>query len=157
MGRIRAISLHQPWASYIANGFKTIEIRTWETGFKGNIVICSTKKPKIEGLPCGMALAVVEIYGCRRMLNRDEEAAMCKYKPGLWSWLLRNIRKLEPPFAVSGGQGIFEIDISCENDRLICRCGWTGTVDDQDALGTECGCCPKCGNEDLKFLSELRK
>ena len=155
MEKIRAISLHQPWASYIANGFKTIETRTWETSYKGDIVICSTKNPKIEGLPCGMALCIAEIYGCRRMLNRDEEAAMCIYEPGRWSWLLRNIRKIEPPFAVRGRQGIFEIDISNENDRLICGCGWIGMVDEQDALGTECGCCPKCGNEDLKFLSEL--
>ena len=157
MARIRAISLHQPWASYIANGHKTIKTRKWGTTCSGIFIICSTKKPEIEGFPCGMALAVVELYGCRQMRKEDERAAMDAYRPGRWSWLLRNIRKIEPPFAVSGRQGIFTIEISEENDRLICRCGWTGTVDDQDALGTECGCCPDCGNEDLEFLSELRK
>lgn len=37
---------------------------------------------------------------------------------------------------------------------LVCKCGWRGRVDDQDALGTECGCCPQCGNEDLEFEKE---
>jgi len=39
-------------------------------------------------------------------------------------------------------------------DKLVCKCGWTGTVDEQEALGTECGCCPKCGNEDLIFTDD---
>jgi len=42
-------------------------------------------------------------------------------------------------------------------DILICKCGWWGKFGDQDALGSKCGCCPDCGNEDLKWLSDLRK
>jgi hypothetical protein len=41
-------------------------------------------------------------------------------------------------------------------DLLVCECGWMGGVMDQDALGTECGCCPDCGREDLVFVNELR-
>jgi len=40
------------------------------------------------------------------------------------------------------------------DDLLVCSCGWTGTIDEQDALGTECGCCPDCGNEALHFAGE---
>lgn len=40
------------------------------------------------------------------------------------------------------------------SETLVCQCGWYGTVDEQDALGTKNGCCPKCGNEDLDFLNE---
>jgi len=40
---------------------------------------------------------------------------------------------------------------------LVCKCGWYGAIEDQDALGSECGCCPDCGNEDLKFLIDLWK
>jgi hypothetical protein len=40
---------------------------------------------------------------------------------------------------------------------LLCKCGWYGDVEDQDALGTECGCCPHCGNEDLVLASQAAK
>jgi len=43
------------------------------------------------------------------------------------------------------------------DDILICKCGWLGKVEKQDALGSECGCCPDCGDEDLKWLSDLRE
>jgi len=33
---------------------------------------------------------------------------------------------------------------------FVCKCGWSGTANEQDALGSVCGCCPNCGNEDLK-------
>lgn len=35
----RAISVHQPWASLIAGGFKTLETRTWIPPFIGEIAI----------------------------------------------------------------------------------------------------------------------
>jgi len=119
MRKIRAISLHQPWAAYIAEGLKTIETRTWETNCRGDILICSTKKtagniPAGPRFPKGKALAVVELYGCRRMLKRDEEAAMCPYEGGRWSWLIRNIRKIERPFDVRGRQGIFTVEMTEE-------------------------------------------
>jgi len=40
---------------------------------------------------------------------------------------------------------------------LFCKCGWYGKVEDQDALGSECGCCPDCGNEDLEWPGDLFK
>jgi len=42
-------------------------------------------------------------------------------------------------------------------DILICKCGWWGKMEDQDALGSKCGCCPVCGNEDLVWLSKLQE
>jgi len=41
------------------------------------------------------------------------------------------------------------------DDILVCKCGWWGYIENQDALGSECGCCPDCGNEDLIWLSKL--
>lgn len=42
------------------------------------------------------------------------------------------------------------------NEILVCKCGWYADIDAQDALGSECGCCPDCGNEDLVWLNELQ-
>lgn len=52
---------------------------------------------------------------------------------------------------------IMENQWPSSNEILVCKCGWYGRVEDQDALGSECGCCPDCGNEDLVWLSKLQE
>lgn len=39
-----AISIRQPWAWLIVNGYKDIENRTWATKFRGGIAIHASKK-----------------------------------------------------------------------------------------------------------------
>lgn len=108
--KIKAISLHQPWASMIAQGVKTIETRLWYTPYRGELLIVSTKKPEIEGLLCGFALCVVKIIDCRPMLVSDECNARCVWERRLYSWVLDDIRKIKP-FRVRGYQGIYEVEI----------------------------------------------
>ncbi len=38
---MKALSIKQPWAHYIASGQKTIETRTWETKYRGPLLICA--------------------------------------------------------------------------------------------------------------------
>ncbi|CCQ65412.1 hypothetical protein CWATWH0402_4143 [Crocosphaera watsonii WH 0402] len=42
--KIKAISLHQPYASLIAMGLKKFETRSWSTNYRGKLVICAAKK-----------------------------------------------------------------------------------------------------------------
>jgi hypothetical protein len=107
---MKAISLTQPWASMIASSQKTIETRTWSTNYRGDLLICSSKKPRIE--PAGFALCIVELYDCRLMRIEDQESACCSIYQGAYSWFLRNIRKLLNPFPVKGALSIYEVDIS---------------------------------------------
>lgn len=46
-----ALSLKQPWAELILQGKKTIEIRTWETKFRGSFYIHASKQVDLEA--CG--------------------------------------------------------------------------------------------------------
>lgn len=39
-----ALSIRQPWAWLIVNGWKTVENRTWETRFRGPVLIHAGKK-----------------------------------------------------------------------------------------------------------------
>ncbi|MBN1807208.1 MAG: ASCH domain-containing protein [Sedimentisphaerales bacterium] len=119
MSTIKAISLYQPWASYIADGRKTIETRSWYTSYRGDILICSSRKPVIKGMPCGMALCLVELYDCRPMKYADDQAACCPWRHGLFSWFLKNIRRISPPFSVRGRQGIYEVELS-QAQRDLC-------------------------------------
>lgn len=106
----KALSLHQPWASRIATGQKTIETRFWHTLYRGDFLVCAAKRPKVEGLPTGVAVCIVELVGCRPMTWRDEKAAMCHCVPGLYAWDLDNIRPIVP-FAVTGHQGWFDVKV----------------------------------------------
>jgi hypothetical protein len=51
MRKIKAISVHQPWASLIAAGAKQYETRSWATGYRGPLLICAGK-----GGPCTGAI-----------------------------------------------------------------------------------------------------
>lgn len=120
---MKAISLHQPWASAITyldirrdillrhgiTAQKTIEVRTWSTDYRGPLLIVSTKKPKIMGLPLGKAVCTCEIIGCRLMDRSDEYRAQCRWEPRAFAWLLTNIVPTEP-FQVKGQQGFYEVD-----------------------------------------------
>jgi len=106
---MKAISLHQPWASWIAEGKKTIETRFWRTHYRGDLLIVSTKKPAYQNLPLGKALCVVTVVNCRPMMPDDEDKAKCGYHPAVWAWELKDIRRIEP-FAVKGSRGFYEVD-----------------------------------------------
>lgn len=45
-----ALSIRQPWAWLIVNGYKTVENRDWDTNFRGEILIHSGKKIDREGM-----------------------------------------------------------------------------------------------------------
>lgn len=104
---MKAISLKQPWANYIASGQKTVETRKWATKYRGKILIVSSKSPNIP--PAGYALATAEIIDCRPMVKADEKAAMVKIYPKAYSWVLKNIRKIKP-FPVKGQLSLYEVD-----------------------------------------------
>lgn len=46
---MKALSIQQPWAWLIVNGHKDIENRTWETNYRGPIVVHTGKKFDREG------------------------------------------------------------------------------------------------------------
>ena len=107
---MKAISLHQPWASWIARGLKTIETRSFRTRQRGPLLICSTKMPDLglECYPLGKALCIVNVDDCRPMRKTDEDEAMCTCEPGRWAWVLSDITPIDP-FDVKGSQGFFEV------------------------------------------------
>jgi len=107
---MKALSVKQPWANLIASGLKTIETRTWKTKYRGDLLIVSSKSPKIE--PAGYALAIVELVDCRPMIKADEKVACCELYPA-YAWVLKNIRPIEP-FPVKGQLNLFDVEFKLE-------------------------------------------
>jgi hypothetical protein len=105
---MKALSVRQPWANLLASGKKTIETRLWPTDYRGSLLIVSSRTPKIH--PAGYALAVAELTDCRSMTKSDESAACCACYPGAFSWVLRDIRKIDI-FPVRGKLGLYEVNL----------------------------------------------
>ena len=106
---MKALSVKQPWANLIALGQKSIETRTWATDYRGELLIVSSKHPKIE--PAGFAIAVAQLVDCRFMTLSDERIAMCEIYENAVAWVLTDIRAIEP-VAVKGQLGIYDCDIN---------------------------------------------
>ena len=105
----KAISLKQPWANLVASGKKTIETRKWTTNYRGDLVICSSKKPDIP--PAGYALCIVELHHIEPMKKSHEKRACIKVYPRAHSWFLRNIRPLKKVVPVKGRLGVFDLNL----------------------------------------------
>lgn len=83
---VKAITIHQPWASLIAHGYKRFETRGWRTNYRGPLAIHAGKKidhqavlmiardyPRIwrdiTPLPSGSIVAVAELVECRKAVG----------------------------------------------------------------------------------------
>jgi len=104
---MKALSIKPPWAGMILSGEKTIETRSWYTNYRGDFVVCASKKPRSP--LSGLAICIVTLLDCRLMMDKDIEFAMCDIYPGAYSWVLENVRKIRM-FPVKGQLSLFNID-----------------------------------------------
>jgi hypothetical protein len=119
---MKAVSIKQPWASLIAAGVKTLEIRAWPTKHRGPLLICSSRRPVVKGERHGEALCIVDVIDCRPMTRRDIPLAhLSEFYPDHYAWVLEKVRHIEP-FPVVGQLRFFEI-----SDTLILPIQTSGT------------------------------
>lgn len=50
---MKALTLHQPWATLVAEGSKTIETRSWSTKYRGPLAIHAGKSTEWDGFKIG--------------------------------------------------------------------------------------------------------
>lgn len=80
---MKALSVHPDPAMDIAMGIKTIEYRSWDTHFRGELVICSTAK-KQRGTVSSHALCIVDVVDVIKYGEKD------------YGWVLENPRMIKP-------------------------------------------------------------
>lgn len=87
---MKALTLHQPWASLISGGQKWIETRSWKTEYRGELAIHAAKDVRIpedffsRGLrqwhnpdPMDVERPVVEAMGCGWSWQAYDKATPC--------------------------------------------------------------------------------
>lgn len=123
---IRALWWKQPFGSLMLHD--KIETRTWYTGYRGLVLICTSKasysqesvesisgpvqfKRVIETLKDddtvdheGLALAVGRLVDCRPMVKADEDKTFVAYYPELYCHIYESVTPIKP-FSIKGCQG----------------------------------------------------
>lgn len=133
---MKALTLHQPWATLVAIGAKQIETRSWRTHYRGPLAIHAAKKSPLgavrlafynpfyaalkaggyepfKPLPAGVVVATCRLVDCRLIVRiadwpDEPEVELGDYRPGRYMWLLEEVEKLEPPVPARGRQGVWE-------------------------------------------------
>lgn len=120
---MKGLSIKQPWLYLIAKGIKTIETRVWNTNYRGDVLLCSSKSPIIMNfdfykkynidkndilMKDGYALAIATIKDCKKMVKEDKIKACCDIYENAHSIFLENIRLIEP-FAIKGNLKLFNL------------------------------------------------
>jgi hypothetical protein len=118
---MKAISIREPWASLIHSGKKTIETRTWKTNYRGPLLLCASKKPnQIEIVPglisqssviAGMAFATCNLVDIRPMTFEDQKPACVYIYDNANSWILEDIKPINPRFEVKGKLSLFDVEV----------------------------------------------
>ena len=101
-----ALSVHQPFAYFISTGRKDLEIRSWTTDYRGELLICATARKCRYQLPTGVAMALVELVDVIEFKREHEQRACVKWAPNMFAWVLSQPRPVRP-FRVVGQQGLF--------------------------------------------------
>lgn len=77
---MKALSLKQPFAELIVSGKKTIELRKWNTNFRGEFLIHASKIPDqkamkkfgFEKLPLGFIIGKAKLIDVKKYKNEEE-------------------------------------------------------------------------------------
>ena len=121
--KMKALTICEPYASYIAAGRKRVENRTWETKYRGLLAIHAGKSRKwletedeadYAGLPLqfGAIIAVAVLEDCVEYEGAGPHRKypwfeFHRHAEGPWCWVLSNVRRIEP-VSYSGSQGLWE-------------------------------------------------
>lgn len=127
---MKVITIKQPWATLISEGYKEYEFRTWKTKYRGDILIHAGKgidKKAVERFkylnleyPVGQIIAKATITDC---IYVDEEFTQKMYKKdpvvykGLinkddwdgYGFKLENVKKIKP-IEINGKLSLWDYD-----------------------------------------------
>lgn len=124
---MKVLSIREPWASIIINGYKEYEFRSWKTNYRGKILIHASKNIEKENVERFKELNLnykqefiigeAELVDCipvtkefeNNLINRNELIyGGTKNRTG-YAWKLKNIKAIEP-IQAKGQLGIWNYD-----------------------------------------------
>ena len=131
---MKVLTVKEPWASLIINGYKKYEFRSWKTKYRGKILIHAgmtlekdnAKRFQEYNLEYykGAIIGEATITDCILVdVNFNEE--LRKINPLVYAksnhvetyaWKLENIKKYDKPIYIKGKLGLWNYEEGDEND-----------------------------------------
>ena len=110
---MKSLSVRNPYAHFILIGEKTVECRSWQTDYRGDLLICSSANPKVKNTICGHAICIVRLDSIEPFTKEHLDAACLAEIPEgkNYAWHFTNLRMIKP-FPVKGKLNFFEVDDS---------------------------------------------
>ncbi|MGI6589416.1 MAG: ASCH domain-containing protein [Candidatus Iainarchaeum sp.] len=123
MTKIKVLSIKQPWAELIIKGQKTIELRTTQRNYRGELYIHSSKTPDNEAMKQfryaqllnGAIIGKVEFidikeYSNNNEFNKDKDKHLSNGELVKFGWIFKNPQRIKPVLT-NGTLGIWEFEL----------------------------------------------
>ncbi|MFA5992520.1 MAG: ASCH domain-containing protein [Candidatus Pacearchaeota archaeon] len=120
---MKALSLKQPFAELIVQGKKKIELRKWNTKFRGEFLIHASKTPDkksmknfgFESLPQGAIVGKAKLIDVKKYTNKTQHAKDKKFHLassywGNYGFIIENPQRLNP-IPYKGQLNFFEVNL----------------------------------------------
>lgn len=131
--KVKALSFRQPWAALVLEGRKTLDLRTWSTHYRGPLAVyaslevekkaCQVHGVDVTQLTTGALIGIVDLVDVIPLdesvykARQGEHLGGRSFRPGLFGWVLKNPRPLDPPQVVKGRLNLFDVELQTIDDR----------------------------------------
>ena len=135
---MKCLSICQPFAELIIQNKKTVELRKWNTNFRGEFLVHAPikirkedyKKLKIkEKLTTGAIIGKVELYDVKKyeslkeiQEDSNQHFSTKKFQKKTFGFILKNSKPLRIPIPWKGQLGFFDVELSkvkTKNNKII--------------------------------------
>ena len=123
---MKCLSIKQPFADLIISGKKKIEIRSWKTSYRGELLIHASKMPdkyalrrfgiKKENIDLGKLIGKANLVECKEYKSRKEFLSDKRFHLSesyknreLFGFVLKNPIRFKIPVPLKGRLGIFDV------------------------------------------------
>ena len=125
---MKALTIKEPWASLIINGYKEYEFRSWKTNYRGKILIHAGKSLEQENAKkfkaynleygCGEIIGEAELVDCIKVTEQFNQELIKENKLVYensghvqnYAWKLKNIKKYDKKIKINGKLGLWNYD-----------------------------------------------
>jgi len=132
---LKCLSVSQPFADLIIFGKKTIELRNWNTNFRGEFLIHSPLKIRVDDcnrlkinkkFVTGAIIGKVELYNVKKYnslkeitLDKKFHLSSKKFQDKTYGFMLKNPKSFRIPIPCKGQLGFFDVKISKTKNKDI--------------------------------------
>lgn len=125
---MKVLTIKEPWASLIVNGYKKYEFRSWKTNYRGKILIhagMSIEKDMLGNIKDynieinkGAIIGEADLVDCilvneefDKELRNIDKIVYGNNHINNYAWKLENIKKYDKPIPIKGKLGLWNYEV----------------------------------------------